>query len=1041
MELITKQKKIDILEHAFAANAGAYYNINLTKNLVPGHMYQVINEQKYNINEQMGFSENARFSEIVTYWGNKLSKDQREAYFKFLDIPSLLKRFKNGESHVYHKYWTKSAIFEPMLAEQHIVMYKDEETEDILAITYVLDLTQEYKEEQYKRELEEKQKKLEDTLQKLQEAEKYREMQIAQTAVDEVLENITMLDTVSSEEELNKIMPCLLASLGKYSMADRSYVFSWTSEERKILYMTHEWCAKGVEPTIDKMQDLKIRDLPNWEPRLNAGEAIVSMDWNAEKQKTPEEFEIFDGQDIHALIVIPIFSNNKLNGYIGFDNPEQKKTALSVRLLTAVGGHIGGLKENLHMMAELEEKQLSLKNNVEELKKEKAILDALSIDYTSTYYCDLEEDKITVLKQGNYTNAIIAEETLTEGLQSYSFRIKYYYDAFVVKESAPDFLEKLSADYLKRYLQENDRLAYRFQAIPNRAGQQYFEVQVVRLTGQEGFKTVMGYRYVDDIVEEQEKQRVQLETALTEATLNSEIIDSISKIYWLIYRMDLVSGIYEEISSGQEMHRLTGKRGTIKDVFAHVRETIVCEEHQDLMKKFLDTTTLSQRLRKTETISTEYRAANGSWHLGRFIVKKRDEQGKVTNVLYVVRQIDHQKQMELEYKERLLETAQEAKRANIAKTDFLRRMSHDIRTPINGIQGMVNIAEHYPQDDQKQKECRDKVKEAAGYLLDLVNSVLDMNKLESGVVVLENQPFDLRNLLQESNNIVKMGAEVEGLKVVFKCDLIQHTHLLGSAVHLKQILQNISGNAVKYNKEGGSITLSCEEIDYKDDVATYRFVCQDTGIGMSEKFIPHVFEPFAQEEQSARTAYMGTGLGLAIVKQLVEMMGGQIEMTSKLNVGTTFTIVLPFKIDKSYEDEEMGKAIVSDEILKGKKVLLVEDNELNMEVAEFFLKGMGMIVTKAGDGMEALKCYKASKEGYFDLILMDIMMPVMNGLEATKQIRALSRKDAKEIPIIAMTANAFNEDKEQTREAGMNEHIAKPIDVKKVEEVLVSVLR
>lgn len=862
-----------------------------------------------------------------------------------------------------------------------------------------------------------------------------KEMQIVQTAVDEVLENITMLDTVSSEEELNKIMPQLLDSLGRYSMADRSYVFSWTSEERKVLYMTHEWCAQGVEPTIDKMQNLKIKDLPNWEPRLNAGEAIVSMDWNAEKQNTPEEYGIFDGQDIHALIVIPIFSNKKFSGYIGFDNPEQTKTALSVRLLTAVGGHIGGLKENLHMMAQLEEKQNSLKNSLKELKKEKAILDALSIDYTSTYYCDLEEDRITVLKQGKYTNSIIAEETLTEGLQSYSFRIKYYYDTFVIKESAPDFLEKLSADHLIQYLQENERFAYRFQAVPNRAGQQYFEVQVVRLTGQEGFKTVMGYRYVDDIVEEQEKQRVQLETALAEATLNSEIIDSISKIYWLIYRMDLVKGIYEEVSSGQEMHRLTGKRGPIKDVFAHVRETIVCEEHQDLMKEFLDTTTLSECLKETETISTEYRAANGSWHLGRFIVKKKDKQGHVTNVLYVVRQIDKQKQMEIEYSQKLLETAEEAKRANIAKTDFLRRMSHDIRTPINGIQGMINIAEHYPDDCEKQKECRDKVKEASGYLLDLVNSVLDMNKLESGVVVLENKPFNLRNVLREANNIAKMSAEIEGLKVSFQDDAIQHTHLLGSPVHLKQILQNIAGNAIKYNREDGSISFLCEETDYKDGVATYRFVCQDTGIGMSEEFIPHVFEPFAQEEQGARTAYMGTGLGLAIVKQLVEMMGGQITMESKLNEGTTFTIILPFKIDELHEEKETGELNGVGEVFKGMRVLLVEDNELNMEVAQFFLENAGMKVTNARDGEEAVQYFTASEEGFFDLILMDIMMPVMDGLEATKQIRALQRKDAKEIPVIAMTANAFNEDREQTREAGMNEHLSKPIDIDKMMQV------
>ena len=285
----------------------------------------------------------------------------------------------------------------------------------------------------------------------------------------------------------------------------------------------------------------------------------------------------------------------------------------------------------------------------------------------------------------------------------------------------------------------------------------------MRLTGMDGFKTVMGYRYIDDIIKEQEKQKVQLENALADATLNSEIIDSISKIYWIIYRMDLVAGTYEEISAGQDVHRLTGKRGIITEVFREVRETVVDDEHQELMKRFLDTSTLVERLQDTDSVAMEYRASSGSWHLGRFIVKKRNEQGQVTNVLYVVRQIDQQKQLELEYKQQLLETAEEARRANMAKTDFLRRMSHDIRTPINGIQGMVAIAEHFSKDSIRQRECIGKIKEASGYLLDLVNSILDMNKLESGTVVLERRPFDLMEVLRETNSITEMNGVARGL--------------------------------------------------------------------------------------------------------------------------------------------------------------------------------------------------------------------------------------------------------------------------------------
>ena len=348
-----------------------------------------------------------------------------------------------------------------------------------------------------------------------------------------------------------------------------------------------------------------------------------------------------------------------------------------------------------------------------------------------------------------YTNSVLSEKDIVEGVRSYSFRLQYYYDHYVVHESAPDFLHKLSAEYLREYLTKYNRFGYRFRTRPNQAGQQCFEVQIVRLSDSDGFKAVMGYRYIDDIIAEQEKQKIQLEKALADATLNSEIVDSISKIYWLIYRMDLLSGIYEEVSAGHEMHKLTGKRGSTEEVFKEICGTIVSEQHRKIMERFLDTSTLADRLQNTESIAMEYCSSSGSWHLARFIVKKRNEEGKVINVLYVVRQIDQQKQQELEYKQKLLDAAEEARRANIAKTDFLRRMSHDIRTPINGIQGMLAIADHYPEDMEKQKECRDKVKEAAGFLIDLVNSILDMNKLESGTTTLEHTSFDLITVLQE----------------------------------------------------------------------------------------------------------------------------------------------------------------------------------------------------------------------------------------------------------------------------------------------------
>ncbi len=1040
MEFLTMQKKIKVLEHAFAASAGAYYSINLTRDLVPGSMYQVIDDKEYSLNESMGLPENARFTDVVAYWGGKLDEKDRPAYFEFLSIPHLLEQFHSGKTHVFHKYHTQSALFEPMLAEQHIVMYTDEANGDVLAITYVLDLTQAEKEAQYKRELEDKQTKLEAALQETARARRYGEMQTALKAADHILSHITRLDSVTNKAELDQAIPGLLAAMGQYSLADRAYTFTWRSEEHQVMYMTHEWCADGVTPTIDMMQGLKMRDLPNWTPRLERGEAIVSMDWNAEKNNTPEEFAVFDGQDIHSLIVIPIFASKRLNGYIGFDNPEKSMTSLSVRLLTSVGAYIGGVKENTSMMQKLAEKQQSLQESVAELQEEKNILDALSIDYTSVYYCDLEQDLMLPLKQCADTNAVVAERAMRDGLQdglkSYSFRIQYYFDHFIVQESAPDFTEKLSAGYLREHLQHNERFAYRFRAHPNPAGQQCFEVQIVRLAGTDGFKVVMGYRYIDDIIAEQEEQKIRLEKALANATLNSEIVGTISKIYWLIYRMDLVTGMYEEISAGSEVHRLTGKTGRTDEVFREVRETVVCDEHQEMMKRFLDTSTLAERLKDTESVAMEYRAASGSWHLGRFIVKKRDESGWVTNVLYVVRQIDKQKQIELEYKQKLLSTAEEARRANIAKTDFLRRMSHDIRTPINGIQGMVAIAEHFPDDVAKQAECRGKVKEASGFLLDLVNSILDMNKLESGSVVLEHKPFDLIELLHECNSITEMNGEMKDLSIVINNERVQHTHLRGSPLHFKQILQNITGNAVKYTDAGGTLTLSTEELGCEGGKAVYRFVCKDTGRGMSREFVKHAFEPFTQEDADARTSYMGTGLGLSIAKQLIEMMGGTIEVESELNVGTTFTMTIPFMLDKDYAEAETEQDSLPTVSLIGKRVLVAEDNELNLEIAKFLLENEGIQVTAAQNGREAVELFAGAETGHFDLILMDIMMPELDGLSAAQQIRQMDRPDAKTVPIVAMTANAFAEDIERSRAAGMNEHISKPLDENRLFETI-----
>ena len=399
----------------------------------------------------------------------------------------------------------------------------------------------------------------------------------------------------------------------------------------------------------------------------------------------------------------------------------------------------------------------------------------------------------------------------------------------------------------------------------------------------------------------------------------------------------------------------------------------------------------------------------------------------------------HQKQeqeKDEKYKTELLIAAKKAEAANEAKTEFLQRMSHDIRTPINGICGMVNMADHYADDMEKQKEYRTKVKEASNLLLELVNDVLDMSKLESGEIVLEEIPFNLSSIYREVFVVIEQVAAEQNLQIVWEKKEITHRDLIGSPRYVKRVMMNILSNAMKYNRENGHIYISCIEIPSgQPETTTMEFVCRDTGIGMAEEFQKHIFEPFAQEHAGSRTKFSGTGLGMPISKKLIEKMGGTITFESAEGIGTTFVIRVPFKIDLDVDIRE-EQADVSEKSIKGLHILLAEDNELNMEIAEFVLQNEGAEVSKAWNGEETVELFRKSESGEFDAILMDIMMPVMNGYEATKMIRSLDREDAKVIPIIAMTANAFTEDRLRAKEAGMNEHIAKPFDAKLLVKII-----
>ncbi len=380
----------------------------------------------------------------------------------------------------------------------------------------------------------------------------------------------------------------------------------------------------------------------------------------------------------------------------------------------------------------------------------------------------------------------------------------------------------------------------------------------------------------------------------------------------------------------------------------------------------------------------------------------------------------------------LEKTKKDAEIANEAKTTFLLNMSHDIRTPLNGIIGMLDIADHFPDDLEKQTECRGKIRKASKILLELVNDVLDRSKLESGEVVLEHIPFNLNAIVKDVYLSVDKLAEDNNVEIIEKNFQVEHTKLIGSPLHLKRIIMNIVSNAIKYNKENGKVYITYEEIECDGNTIKLEFKCQDTGVGMSEEFQRHLFEPFAQENQSARSSYNGTGLGMSIVKSIVDKMNGTITVTSEKDKGSIFDVMIPIDINLSTEANVSKENNSEDYSIYGLNILLVEDNDLNMEIAEFLLEEYGANIIKAWNGKEAVDIYRRSKIGDIDVILMDVMMPIINGYEATKMIRSCNREDAKSIPIIAMTANAFVEDKIKAKEAGMSDYISKPFDEKLV---------
>ena len=684
-----------------------------------------------------------------------------------------------------------------------------------------------------------------------------------------------------------------------------------------------------------------------------------------------------------------------------------------------------------------------MEKSLQDLHEEKQLLEALSIDYTSEYICDLEKNSLVPLKQNKGSNALIVNEDLQEKKFIFSTRMAHYYQKFVIKESAPDFLEKLNAEYLRRYLADHDRFIYRYQALPNPDGWQHFEVQLVPIPNTDGSKVVLGFRYVDDIVAAEEKQKERLQQVNAKLEDQIHIISGLANAYFAVYWVNLRNNSCRAVKNIDFFEKAVEHCKTTEEVTRVFVTLCVQPEDQEKMWAFTDGRTLAERLKDHDSVVMEFHGMLTPWEWCRasWIVASRDAQGEAKEVLFAVEDTTESVLKRKKNEQELKKARDAATAANKAKTTFLFNMSHDIRTPMNAIVGYTNLLQKNRDDPEKCEDYVAKIQASSDFLLSLINNVLEMARIESGKVRLDEAPAEPEKITSEVITVYAGEMKKKGINFTSIVEIETHS-IYCDELKIKEILLNLLSNAYKYTPEGGRIKMVTKELpcDQPDHVCL-RTTVSDNGIGMAKDYLPTLFDEFSRERTSVGNRIEGTGLGMAIVKRLIELMGGTIGVESELGSGTTFTVTLTHRIAKKEEIHQDRTASVDTRLFIGKRILLAEDNDLNAEIAMEILKEYGFLVERAEDGVVCVNRLQKAEPGHFDLILMDVQMPNMNGYEAAQRIRALDDPEKREIPIIAMTANAFEEDRKNALAAGMNEHLAKPIDITTLRWKLSTILK
>jgi len=806
------------------------------------------------------------------------------------------------------------------------------------------------------------------------------------------------------EETPDRSLEVLLGYLGKALDGERTYIFERDDAGRDN--NTYEWVADGVNAEKENLQALPPEVCANWYRNFGVNRHIVIKDLEHIRENDPLMYQALAPQNIHSLVVVPLYDESRVIGFYGVDNPPAKLLEYASDMLQITAHFIVSSLRRRNLVRELQNRSYN-------------VLYSLNVDYVGIYQVDFDTDRCKVYRE----NERMQGDRDVRFEDGYQAAMERYLSTYVVPQDRERLRVMTEKGYVLAQLRTNKKFYVRYQVKDNPWGVKNLEIHF-SVTGREAEENIaiFAFRDVNSVVEQEEKYKLEtrrdIENILEGARIGIwaiEMEDGCEPRMYADRTMRMLLGVSEDV----------GPEECYRHWFEHIEPDYI-EMVQESVQEMLE-------LGRTEVVYPWNHPELGKIYVRCGGVRDQNFQKPGFSLRGYHQDITETTVTRKKQDQAIMELLEKVRRANSVKSEFLSRMSHDLRTPINGILGMLVVMEKSGHDPERQRDCREKIRVSTEHLLSLVNDVLEVSRLERGKPAAVEEPFDLlHDALEKCVMMLTPKAEEAGVRLETGEINLTHSRLVGNLLHLKQILMNIMDNAIKYNRPNGSVLIRAEELSCEEGLAKYRFEIEDTGIGIGEEFIKDIFEPFTQEKQDARTNYNGAGLGLSIVKKMAEHMGGTIEVESQVGKGSVFRVTLPIRVDVNWEGQSAAGQEDTPADVSGMRVLLVEDNEINREIVQFILEEAGASVVTANDGMQAVDAFAASEQGSFGCILMDLMMPVMSGFEAAQVIRSLDRPDAIAVPIIALSANTFEEDIAMAKDAGMDEHLAKPVDIKKM---------